>query len=217
MFAAKNLLLAGKAATGSAHVAYDTSAQMTGVTGGSASFSLPLNAAGGADVFLVIQTNTTSTLSAVEFNGTPLTLLATVLSGNEGGQGYLYVYHGHALGTASLANATFTVSAQIVFCAAVASYTGVSTIGSPITKYGISTTPSSGAISLGSGAVIFCALGSGDYIGQETIGSPTGGTNRQLINSDATVLAVSDSTISTTFGATLSASRSWDACALVLS
>lgn len=204
-------------------LAFDTSAGTTGLntSGSGASETLALTAASGADVYLSIVLSFTLPPSSVQYGSTSLTLLGSQSSNNTG-TGGTYLYRGIGLGTGSSQNFTFTIPTGNWFVAAAESWLGVGSVGTAVTAFGTGTAPSSGSVTCTTGQVIVCAVGAGfSAAPASNMSTPTGGTNRQLLNAStgsASGLALSDSTSTATFGATLgSGGNKWATVAVVLS
>ncbi len=204
-------------------IAYDAKGAGVNTTSGAGSaITFSDTAAVGADVWLVINNTGNCSMSAVTYDSASMTSVASVNHNNSNVNGTVRVYHLVGAGTGASVTVRFIPSAAVYVQAQLISMTGVGSVAAPTTVYGMSTSPSTGAVSLSAGQVAlgFLAYGYPSAI-YGPISSPTGGTNRHLVNGglNASGFTVSDgSTSGVTFGATLtSASARWSGVAIVLS
>jgi hypothetical protein len=118
----------------------------------------------------------------------------------------MYVYRLAGGGTGSSVTVSMTFSAPVFFEAQVISYTGVGSIGTPVTATGSSKSPSSGSVTCATNSVLLNFLGIGYGNNQNPLGSLSGGTNRHVSNNSQTNVAVaiseSNTSTSTTFAGT---------------
>ena len=171
------------------------------------------NAASGSDVFLVVAISNSVTISSVTYDGSAMTLVSPAVGWNGSTvYGGMYIYRLAGGGRGSSVTVSMTFSAPVFFEAQVISYTGVSTIGTPVTTTGSSKTPSSGSVTCASNSVLLNFLGLGYGNNQNPLDSLTGGTNRYVSNNAQTNVAVaiseSATSTSTTFAGTSSGSAS---------
>jgi hypothetical protein len=180
-------------------------------------------ASSGADVFVALSTAVSSahTLNSITYNGVAMTLVAGPMSHSptiNSYLGYTWLYRAAGAGTGAAAPLVITFSTNVWCCVDVFSYVDVASIGTPITNYGDSTAPSTGALTLNSGERMLSVIGGGSTR-VAGISAPTGGNNRALIQTSTAYasLAVNDSGLSpTTFGATFSTAQLWSSIAVPL-
>jgi len=173
--------------------------------GGTKTFSS--TAASGADVFLVVAISTSVTISSVTYGGTTMSAVSPAVGWNGStNYGGMYVYRLAGGGTGSSVTVSMTFSAPVFFEAQVISYTGVGSIGTPVTATGSSKSPSSGSVTCATNSVLLNFLGIGYGNNQNPLGSLSGGTNRHVSNNSQTNVAVaiseSNTSTSTTFAGT---------------
>jgi hypothetical protein len=204
----------------STNVQYDATG--SGQDGASTSISFTHNATAGAYVVLPLITDRAVTLSSMEYAGSAMSLLDSILcdnTSNSGEYGTLYVY-GIAGVPSGSQSVTGTVSTAAWWAANTVSYLNVTSVGTITTSDGLSASPSITATCT-SGQMLVGALGFGYEFGSATsISSPTGGTSRYLqgqSGNNSSGLSIMDSTSSTTFAASLStATDPWAGITVVL-
>jgi len=208
-------------------VAYDAKGpgQYNTVAPGNLSFN-HTPATSGVDVFLFIVVDRQVTPSSVNYGGSAMTLVGSRNCNNNATKGILFVYRKSGVTSTSATAVTATIG-SCWWAANTVSYTGVTSVGTLQVASGSSTSLSSGSITASTDQMIVCGLGAGDvqgYFNGNTIAvmsSATGGTNRTPIlnnpNANCGCLAISDSTSTATFGATLSVANAWASGSVILS
>lgn len=170
------------------------------------------SAAAGAHVFGFLCVAGTATLSGISYGGTAMTLLGSVALNNitTASGGRLYGYHLASAASGSK-SVVATMSAAAFFTFNTVSYTNVTTVGTPATVFGQSTSPSQAA-TLGGAGLLLQAFGA-----SSGFTSSSGGTSRYLYTGGFEGLSIQDSASSTTFGVAQSASRVWAGMNIALS
>lgn len=182
-------------------------------TGSSTSTSLTWShtAAAGAYVVVFISIDGNTTASSVKYGSITMTDLGSVLWNNSAVQGRTYMY-----GLASVASGAQTVTVTLAAAEwAVAnsvSYTNVTSVGTPSTIFG-TTSSMSQALTCSSGQMLVHAFGFA-----ETVSSPSGGTTRYNAGTGGfEALLIQDATASATFAGTQSSATAWSGIGAVLS
>jgi hypothetical protein len=180
-------------------------------------------ATAGATVLAFVNVGGGRAVSAITYGGTAMTPVGSVAFDIDASvDGNVFVFE-LANAPAGPQTVSVTLSGFCIAALATVSYTGVTSVGTPSTVTGTGTSASQ-ALTCLANQVIVEAIASQTAI----ISEPTGGTNRALVSTantntvDIVRLAVSDSTTSTTFGATItstttSATSPWGAIGVVLS
>lgn len=176
-------------------------------------------ATAGAYVILAFANDRSSFIpSNVQYAGTPMTQIGYAYSNNSSIYGVLALY-----GLANAPGGVSTVSITGVIgggwaIANTFSYLNVASISAPLANYGVGVLISSGPVACNTGEMIVCAAGYGSINLGQSLGSPTGGTNRYITTATygGSALSVSDSQSSTTFTATPSGSAPWSTMAIIL-
>jgi len=217
MFAAKNLLLAPKAASGGGVVAYD--AEGSGSTilssaGTAFTWSHTVNTAG-ATIYADIVSDRSNTLSPVTCDGTAMTLVGTVtLTGGNSGDGFISRYK--ITGASAVAHTiSVTPSADAWMAYGSTSFTGVGSEGAAQTVTGTGTSASQSA-TCSTGQMIlqaFIGIGSSGSLGKL---SSTGGTALFNANNSYAGLSIGDASASTAFSCSMPGATYWGGLANAL-
>lgn len=159
--------------------------------------------AGAAVIVMVVTTNDASTMNGVTYGGAAMTLWGSVPLNNVASNGTLWFYRldGVAGGSQTVAvdkNGFQWVRAQAT------SYKNVASFGTLQTAYGSGTSLSHAATSVTNGMVIQ-AFG----LRENSVITPSGGTNRANASNTGGSMCVSDSVSSVTFTATLASTSTW--------
>lgn len=206
MFAARNLLLTPTRRL----IAFDAVA--AGNHGATATLTWSHTAVAGAYVVVPVIWLSNPTISSITYAGTAMTLLGSQFTNNSSANGCLALY-GLAGVAGGAQTVTVTLSSAVNASADSVSYTGVSSAGSPTYNFG-SGSPLSQSATCTPGQMIVQAFGQN---GTTAFSSPTGGTNRVLIQQASARLSISDSTSSTTFGVTGGGTANGAGVAIILS
>jgi len=216
MFAAKNLLLAPKAASGGGVVAYDAKGSGSTIlssAGTAFTWSHTVNTAG-ATIYADIVSDRTDTLSPVTCDGTAMTLVGTVtLGGGNSGDGFISRYK--ITGASAAAHTiSVTTSAAAWMAYGSASFTGVGSEGTVQSVTGTGTSASQSATCSTGQMILQAFVGiTGSSLG--TL-SPTGGTALFQASNNYVGLSISDASVSTTFGCSMPAATYWGGLANAL-
>ena len=196
-------------------VAYNAlGAGLSSSVSGAATRTFTSTAASGADVFLIVGLSNNVTISSATYGGTAMTAVTPAAGWNASTlYGGIYVYRLAAGGTGSSATVSLTFSAPVFFEAQVISYTGVGSIGTPVTATGSNKSLSSGSVTCATNSILLNILGMGYNYQQNPLGSLTGGTNRYVSNNSQTnvAIAISESSTgtNTTFAGTSAGSSTY--------
>lgn len=161
--------------------------------------------------------NNTSAATQAKCDGVAMTEVAQVPLNNSSINGWLRIFRATGLAAGVHAITAGAVSGFMNVSALSVAYTGVGSIGTPVTTYGNGTALSqSGTVSANQRQVSF--------FGHRTTGinrnlqSPTGGTNRAIhdVPATSTSACASDSTSNETFGVTATISSEWGGILLPL-
>lgn len=179
------------------------------------STSFNFTATSGYDLIAFVATDRTSTVT-LNIGGTAMTELTSVANNNVSTNGALRAYRRAGGGTGSAQTVAVSATNSSWVHVNVVAVSGVSSV-STVSAYGNSTSPSH-SVTVSSGQLAIQAFGTGNA-GSLTsaISSPTGGTNRYLLNVLGADLSVSTATSTATFGVSLDSANPWSSLALVLS
>ncbi|QGJ87899.1 hypothetical protein SEA_KILLIGREW_4 [Mycobacterium phage Killigrew] len=169
----------------------------------------------GYDLIAFVATDRTTTVT-LNIGGTAMTELASVANNNVSTYGAVHAYRRVGGGTGSAQTVAVSTTNGSWAHVNVVAVSGVSSV-STVSAYGNSTSLSH-SVTVSSGQLAIQAFGTGNA-GSETsvLSSPTGGTNRYLLNVLGADLSISTATSTATFGASLGSANPWSSLALVLS
>lgn len=200
---------------------YDAKGAEVKWTSGTGAKTFSATHASGADVWLIANTGFNATFSSVTYNGVSMgSPVATASHNGVSANGFVYVYHLAGAGTGSAATVSLTPSGSGRGQAQSISFTGVGAALTAVTRTGVGQTPAALAVTLADGEVAFGVVTYGSASGVGPMSSPTGGTNRHLMNDAANAggFAASDSgTSGVVFGASITSTLApWATVTIVL-
>ncbi|AIM50962.1 minor tail protein [Mycobacterium phage Modragons] len=190
-------------------VAFDASTAAAESLG---SITFSHTAAAGADVYVVVSSDRSSSVTGVTCAGNAMTLVGTVSHNNSSSNGQLWIYRRSGAGTGSSLSITVSISGVAWYVAHAVSLLNVGSVGSLASTFGSGTSLSQ-SVTVPSGGLVLQAFATGGANGT-SLTITSGATNRRNSATSGGAMATNTASSSGTVSATAAGSRPWSGLAL---